>query len=122
VIALGSSISAATAGVFGVASMLLTMPMYFLLNALVRVTLPALAGLAEVELQRRVFIILRTSAAVTAPVLIWIAALAPSITWLALGKVWVADTVVIIRWLAVANILGALFAGISHLDVIRDRP
>lgn len=119
---LGGLVGAATVGAFAMASALIMAPMTLLVGAVSRVTLPALAGLPEKEIHRRALLVLRSSAAFTAPGVLGIAMFAPELTQLLLGVRWTPDVAPMVPWLAVYLVLVSLFSPISSIDVLRDRP
>lgn len=121
VLLLGGALSHESAAKFSMASSLITMPLFLLVGALSRVTLPSLAGRNERELQARILDVLGGAAAYIVPVLIGVAIFAQPLVHIVLGRSWVEETAPFVQWLAIYCIFVGLFSGISSLDVIRDR-
>ena len=119
---LGGLLGQGAVGLFGMANRLITVPVYLLIGAVSRVTLPALAGREEAELRHRMLLTLRVAAATIPPLLVWIVFYAPVIVTVVLGREWTAETTPILRWLALNLVLQSLFSPISVIDIIRDRP
>lgn len=119
---LAALIGPAAVGLFGFANRLISAPVFLLMSAVGRVTLPALAGLEEGELRRRTLLTLRASSALIPPVLIWFAIHAPAAVGLVLGMEWQASVSPLLQWLALNVLFQVLFSPVSVLDVLRDRP
>ncbi|MCB2155615.1 oligosaccharide flippase family protein [bacterium] len=122
VLILGALVGEAAAGVFAMANALIAMPMFLLVHAIGRVAFPALAGLEENELQRRVLLTLRGASATIPIVLLGLAFYAPILVHLILGADWVDSAAPMFKWLALYLVFQGLFSPISSLDVLRDRP
>lgn len=119
---LGGLIGPGAVGLFGMANRLVTVPIYLLIGAVGRITLPALAGRPEEELQHRMLLALRAAAAFIPPVLLWLVFFAPVVVTVVLGRDWTAEATPVLQWLALNLLLQALFSPISVIDVLRDRP
>jgi len=118
---LGGMLGAATAAGYGLASLLITMPLTLLVGALAKVALPALAGRSEEELHHRALELVSGAAAIIAPVLIAIAVLADHVVSIALGTRWTDSTAPIVRWLSIYCIFVGVFSPVSAVDILRNR-
>jgi O-antigen/teichoic acid export membrane protein len=113
-------ISAAAAADFGVARMLIQLPILLLAGAIWRVAYPTISGVSEEVLQDRCLKIIGTAAAFMVPAVLWLASFAPS-TAMLLGGEKYAGSAALVQWMAIYMAFTAVYSPISTLDMIRDR-
>jgi len=106
---------------FQVASTLVILPVMLLVGAVHRVTFPSISGLSESELHRRCLAIIGATAAFVAPLVVWLAFFAPTTVWLLGGSKYL-SAAPLVTAMSMYMIFVGIFAPISSLDVIRDRP
>lgn len=117
---LGALVSPAAAGDYGAASRAIMLPVMLLVGAVWRVLVPAVAGLPEEELQRRVLLVLTASAAFIVPIILWLGAFAPPVLAVLGGQQYV-SAAPMMRWIALAMLPVGLLSAISGLDILRNR-
>ncbi len=106
---------------FQVASTLVILPVMLLVGAVHRVTFPSISGIGEEELHRRCLAIVGATAAFVAPLVLWLAFFSATTVWLLGGRHYL-SAAPLVSWMSCYMLFVGIFAPISSLDVVRDRP
>ncbi len=106
---------------FQVASTLVILPVMLLVGAVHRVTFPSISGIGEDELHRRCLAIIGATAAYVAPLVLWLAFFSATTVWLLGGRQYL-SAAPLVTWMSCYMLFVGIFAPISSLDVVRDRP
>lgn len=106
---------------FQVASTLVILPVMLLVGAVHRVTFPSISGIGEEELHRRCLAIVGATSAYVAPLVVWLAFFSATTVWLLGGRQYL-TAAPLVSWMSCYMLFVGIFAPISSLDVVRDRP